>query len=169
MSETFITIIAIMVSVVLLFVVPFMATANQNDRITQSSVQAILDNFTNTVAREGKITESTYRDLIQGLHATGNTYDVALEIQILNENPGSKGEDIIGENIYYSEYTSTITEKITENSPYVLHQGDYVIVNVKNTNVTTATQIKNFLYSIMGKDTIAIEASSSILIPKTGY
>jgi len=45
MSETFITIIAIMVSVVLLFVVPFMATANQNDRITQSSVQAILDNF----------------------------------------------------------------------------------------------------------------------------
>lgn len=169
MSDTFITIIAIMVAVVLMFVVPFMTTANQNDRITQSSVQAILDDFTNTVAREGKITESTYRDLIEALHATGNTYDVSLEVQLLNENPGSKGDDVIGENIYYSEYTSTIESKITTNSPYPLHQGDYVIVNVKNTNITTATQIKNFLYSLMGKDTIAIEASSTIMVPKTGY
>ncbi len=168
MSDTFITIMAIMLVVVLMFVVPFMATANQNDRITQSAVQTILDDFTNTVAREGKITESTYRELIQTLDATGNTYAVTLEVRKINDNPGAKGDnkDVIGENIYYSEYTATIEEKIQTEGEYPLEQGDYVIANVKNTNVTTGTQLKNFFYNLMGKDTIAIQASSTILVAK---
>lgn len=170
MSETFITIIAIMSAVVLMFAVPFIATANQNEKITQSAIQTILDNFTNTVAREGKISKSTYNDLIEELHATGNTYDVSLEVQLIDDNPGAKGDnkDVIGENIYYSEYTSTIVEKLNEGD-YLLHQGDYVIANVKNTNVTTMTAIKNFFYGLVGKETIALDASSTILISKTGY
>ncbi len=168
MSDTFITIIAIVVVIVLMFVVPFMATANQNDRITQSSVQTILDNFTNTVAREGKITQSTYRDFIQTLNATGNTYAVSIEVKKIDDNPGAKGDtkNVIGENIYYSEFTSEIERRIDEDGEYPLEQGDYLIVNVRNTNITTGTGLKNFFYSITGKDTIAIEASSTILVSK---
>ena len=168
MSDTFITIIAIVVVIVLMFVVPFMATANQNDRITQSSVQTILDNFTNTVAREGKITQSTYRDFIQTLNATGNTYAVSIEVKKIDDNPGAKGDtkNVIGENRYYSEFTSEIERRIDEDGEYPLEQGDYLIVNVRNTNITTGTGLKNFFYSITGKDTIAIEASSTILVSK---
>ncbi len=171
MSDTFITIMAIMLVVVLMFVIPFMATANQNDRITQSSVQTILDNFTNTVSREGKITESTYRDLVDELEATGNTYSVALEVRRMSDNPGAKGDkkDVIGENIYYSEYTADVVRSLSDPSngyTYELNKGDKVITSVKNTNITTGTQLKNFFYSLMGKDTIAIEASSTALIAK---
>lgn len=170
MQDSFITIMAIMIVLILMFVVPFMATANQNDRITKSNVQTIVDNFTNTVAREGKITESTYRDLVQALNSTGNTYSVNLEVQVLDQNPNSlKGSSAIGENEHYSEFTESITKEIDTNGVYQLHQGDFVIVNVKNTNITMATKLKNYLYSIMGKDTIAIEVSSSTMISKNGY
>lgn len=54
MSDTFITIIAVMIVAVTLFVIPVMATANQNDNITQTAVQTIVSEFVNTSAKEGK-------------------------------------------------------------------------------------------------------------------
>ena len=168
MSDTFITIIAVMVVAVTLFVIPVTATANQNDNITQTAVQTIVSEFVNTSAKEGKITINNYDNFIQKLFATGNSYDVEIEVQILDDNPGRKGVKAIGENIYYSEFTNSIVEKIEQDNVYLLKQGDYVKAKVKNTNVTFGTQVKNFIYSILGKDTIAIEASGSALVSTTG-
>lgn len=168
MSDTFITIIAVMIVTVTLFVIPVMATANQNDNITQTAVQTIVSEFVNTSAKEGKITINNYDNFIQKLFATGNSYDVEIEVQILDDNPGRKGVKAIGENIYYSEFTNSIVEKIEQDNVYLLKQGDYVKAKVKNTNVTFGTQVKNFIYSILGKDTIAIEASGSALVSTTG-
>ena len=103
MSDTFITIIAVMIVAVTLFVIPVMATANQNDNITQTAVQTIVSEFVNTSAKEGKITINNYDNFIQKLFATGNSYDVEIEVQILDDNPGRKGVKAIGENIYYSD------------------------------------------------------------------
>lgn len=170
MSDTFITVMAVMITALLLFIVPVMATANQNDAITQTSVQAIVSEFVNTAAKEGKITESNYDNFVQKLYATGNSYSIDLEVRVFDDNPGKKGENlnVIGENIYYSVFTNTITDKIDNEGVYKLKQGDYVMAKVQNTNVTMGTQLKNFIYSIMGKDTIAIEASSSALVTTTG-
>lgn len=170
MSDTFITIMAVIIVAVIMFVFPLMATANQNDSITQTSVQTMVSDFVNTVAKEGKITRSNYDNFIQKLYATGNSYDIELEVQILDDNPGAKGENIkvIGENIYYSEFTTAIVSKLDSEGEYKLKQGDYILAKVTNTNVTFGTQMKNFFYSIMGKDTIAIEASASALVTTTG-
>ena len=170
MSDTFITIMAVIIVAVIMFVFPLMATANQNDSITQTSVQTMVSDFVNTVAKEGKITRSNYDNFIQKLYATGNSYDVELEVQILDDNPGAKGENIkvIGENIYYSEFTTAIVSKLDSEGEYKLKQGDYILAKVTNTNVTFGTQMKNFFYSIMGKDTIAIEASASAPVRTTG-
>ena len=170
MSDTFITIMVVMVAVVALFIIPVMATANQNDAITQTSVQTIVSDFVNTAAREGKITMNNYDNFMQKLSATGNSYDVELEVQILDDNPGRKGDNInvIGENIYYSEFKNSVESKLETDGVYKLKQGDYIKARVRNTNVTFGTQFKNFIYSIAGKDTIAIEASSSALVTTTG-
>lgn len=169
MSDTFITVIVVMVVAVLMFVFPLMATANQNDSITQTAVQTMVSEFANTVAKEGKVTESNYNEFVQKLYATGNSYRVELEAQILDDNPAKKGDnkDVIGENIYYSVYTNTIENTVNTGNEYKLKQGDYFIVKVTNTNVTMGTQVKNFFYSIIGKDTIAIEASANALVTTT--
>ena len=57
MSDTFITIMVVLVAVVALFIIPVMATANQNDKVTQTAVQTIVAEFVNTSTKEGKITE----------------------------------------------------------------------------------------------------------------
>ena len=170
MSDTFITVIAIMTVALIMFIFPLMATANQNDSITQTSVQTMVSDFVNTVAKEGKITQSNYDEFLQKLYATGNSYAVELEVQILDDNTSKKGENInvIGENIYYSVFTNDIEEKLKSDQVYKLKQGDYIKAKVQNTNVTFGTQMKNFMYSLMGRDTIAIEASGSALVTTTG-
>lgn len=170
MSDTFITIIAVIAVALVMFIFPLMATANQNDNITQTAVQTIISDFVNTAAKEGKITENNYDNFIQKLYATGNTYSVELEVQVLDDNPGAKGDnkDKIGENIYYSEFTNTIIQDITDTGKYLMKQGDYIRASVYNTNVTFGTQLKNFMYTIVGKDTIAIEANASALVTTTG-
>lgn len=170
MSDTFITIIVIVVVGLVMFAFPLIATANQNDKITQTAVQALVSNFVNTAAKEGKITADNYDSFIQKLYATGNTYDVELEVQVLDDNPGKKGNNIdtIGENIAYSVYTNTIQNELDTKNVYLLKQGDYIKAKVLNNNVTFGTQLKNILYSLVGKDTIAIEAKGSALVTKTG-
>ena len=175
MSDTLITIIAIFLAAILMFIFPLMTTASQNDEITQVAVQSIVSDFTNKVAQQGKITENDYDEFIQKLHATGNTFDIELEAKILDENPGKKTttttQDMIGENIYYSEYTSTIEERLyndSTNNTYDLKKGDYIIASVKNTNTTMGTHLRNFFYKITGRDTYIIGATSSTLVVNTG-
>lgn len=172
MSDTLITIIAIFLAATLMFIFPLMATASQNDEIAQIAVQSIVSDFTNKVAQEGKITSSTYDEFIQKLHATGNTYDVELEAKILDENPGKKttstSQTMIGENVYYSVYTSEIENKINADNKYNLKKGDYIVASVKNTNITMGTQLKNFFYKLVGKDTYTIGATVSTLVTNTG-
>lgn len=173
MSDTFITVSLIILGLGILFLFPVMAAANQNDAITESSIQAIVSDFVNTSAKEGKITQTNYDTFIQQLNATGNTYSVELEVSHLDDNIENKGssssnKDVIGENIYYSVFNNEIIPKIESNGVYYMYKGDYIKATVKNTNVTFGTQMKNFLYSLVGNDTIAIEVSESSLVTTTG-
>ena len=167
MSDTFMTITAVMVMVVLLFAVPMIATANQNDAITQTSVETMISDFVNTAAREGKITNTNYDAFIQKLYATGNSYDVSIEVQTMDTNLVNKNGKAIGENAYYSVFKNDIENTLKLGKDYNLKQGDRIIAKVENTNVTFGTQFKNFMYSIMGKDIIAIEASGTALVSTT--
>ena len=168
MSKIFITIIlGVTVSVVFL-VVPLVATSSQNDNITETAIQAILSDFVNTVGKEGKLTKNTLDELNSKLNATGNTYDLEIEVQVLDDNPGEKGTNIdaLGENIYYSVFN--VVEEVENNGVYLLKEGDRVIAKVENTNITDSTQFWNWIYKVVGHDTIAIEASSSALVTTTG-
>lgn len=172
MQDTLITIIAIFAGAVLMFVFPLMATTSAQEGISQTAVQTLVSDFANTVATKGKITPGDYNAFVQKLQATGNTYEVEIEHQILDENPGKKSvatsADALGENIYYSVFTTDIMDDINQNKDYLLKKGDYIIVTVKNTNVTMATQVKNFFYKIVGNDTYTIAANASVLVINTG-
>ena len=168
MSDLFITIMAVIIAVVLLFAVPIIASTNQNDTITQTAVESLVSDFVNTASREGKITRSNYDAFIQKLYATGNSYDISIEVQKMDKiNLVNKNGSAIGENAYYSVFKNDIEAVLDSGEDYHLSQGDRVIAKVHNTNVTFGTQFKNFMYNLMGKDTIAIEASSSALVSTT--
>ena len=163
MDDTIIAIIGIFVAIILMFVFPIMEMASKNDELSQTIVQVVTSDFANNAARQGKITKFDYDDLVQKLNATGNIYDIQIEVQILDDNPtrtstGSTSD--LKDGKYYSVFTSSIMEKLNgSEGEYILKKDDYIIVTVKNTNVTMATELKNMFYNLIGKETYTIGAS----------
>ena len=176
MSDTFITLVAIILAAVLVIVVPLVATSERVDTVSQSDVETLTSNFVDEIRTTGKLTLADYDKFLEGLTSTGNTYDVNLEFKILDENPGKKSlqttKDKIGENVYYSIYTTQIVENYLENeqqkNTYNLKQGDIVSITVRNTNLTLSQQLKNFTYKVVGNDTYTISASKSGLVIGNG-
>lgn len=170
MSDTLITIIAVFLAAILMFVFPLMAISNTQDDISQVAVQSLVSEFINNAATKGKITEEDYNSFVSRLYSTSNTYDVQLEHKIMTTNPNKGVSNQLGENLYYSVYNTTILDKDNgvRSGEYILKKGDYISCTVKNTNTTLAAQVKNFIYSIVGKDTYTIAASASALVVNTG-
>lgn len=174
MGDTLITVVAIFLAAILMFVFPLMSISERNDDIALLGVQTQTVEFVDNIRATGKITQENYDAFIQTLAATGNSYDVEIETRILDENPGKKTSqtttDKIGENIYYSEYTSQIEEKLQKsaNKTVNLKEGDIVSVSVKNTNTTIAQMLKNFFYSISGNESYNISAQHAGVVMTNG-
>ena len=174
MSDTLMSIIGIFLAIVIMFVFPLMELAGKGDEVSQTVVEVAVSDFVNTVATTGQITWSDYNKLLQKLYSTGNSFDIQIEAQILDDNPRrattTASSNVLGEYRYYSVYTNTILSELekSENSKYQLKNDDYIIVSVKNTNTTMGTQLKNLLYNLIGKDTYTIGTSSSALVLNTG-
>ena len=172
MSDTLITVIAIALAAVLMFVFPLMTMSDRTDDVSQLAVETATTDFVDEVRTTGKITPDKYSKFIENIGSTGNTYNVEMQVQVLDENPGKKTiqstQDKIGENVYYSVYTSQIEEVLNNNKNYNLKEGDLFSVNVKNTNQTLAQQLKNFFYTVVGNDTYTIAASHGGMVTATG-
>ena len=172
MSDTLITVLAIALAAVLMFVFPLMTMSDRTDDVSQLAVETATTDFVDEVRTTGKITPDKYSKFIENIGSTGNTYNVEMQVQVLDENPGKKTtqsqKDKIGENVYYSVYTSQIEDILNSNKNYNLKEGDLFSVNVKNTNQTLAQQLKNFFYTVVGNDTYTIAASHGGMVTATG-
>lgn len=168
MSDTLITVVAIFLAAGLIFVVPLMTMADRLDTTSQAEVEAIVSDFVDEIRSTGKITQEKYNKFIDNLTSLGYLFDVSMEIKVLDENPGKKtsqtAKDKIGENVYYSEYTSQIEQELEKNGIKKLKTGDIVLVTVKNKNLTLAQQMKQFMYKIVGNDTASVVASKAGMV-----
>ena len=175
MGDSVITVVAIFLAAILMFVFPLMSVAERNDDIAQLSAQTITSEFVDNARSIGKVTMEDYATFGDKLGATGNSYDIEMEIKVLDENIGKKSawtnKEVIGENVYYSIYTSQILEVLMAddgNGVYSMKQGDYFSVSIKNTNQTIAQLLRSFFYSIAGKDTYQVAAQHSGMVTSTG-
>ena len=162
MGDSIITIVAIFLAAILMFIFPIMSLSERSDDIAQLSLQTTTAEFVDNIRATGKLTLDDYDKFLNTLTATGNSFDVDIQIQKLDENPGVKvtqgQKDKIGENIYYSVYTSQIMDELNANNEIKLKEGDIVSVTVKNTNKTISQLLRNFFYRVSGNDTYQISA-----------
>lgn len=180
MSDSFMTIIGIVIAVILMFVWPLLAMSERTDDISQTVVQSATSEFVDKISIAGQIKYADYDAFAQKITATGNTYDIEIEVQHLDENPGKKSVttsgDLIGENVRYSTFTSEILREMDEPDPvthapknyYPLKKGDNVIVTVKNTNRTLAQLLRTTFYRVTGEDSAQVAASASSMVVNTG-
>lgn len=163
MGDSIITIVAIFVATILMFVFPMLAVAERTDDISQVTVQTATVDFVENIRATGKMQAADYDAYVQKLASTGNSYDIEIERQVLDENPSKKvtwaKSKKIGENVYYSEYTSQILADIEANGVKNFKEGDIVSITVKNTNTTLSQMLRNFFYTVTGQGTVQVEAS----------
>lgn len=173
MGDSLITVVTILLAAILMFIFPMMAISERNDDVSELTVQTAVAEFVNNSRNIGKITEANYSKLISTLNSTGNTYDVQMEIQVIDENPAKKGpitatETKIGENIYYSIYTTQILEDLEDDGNKYMKEGDILTVTASNTNNTISQMLKNFFYGLTGNDTYSIVGSLSGFVTVDG-
>lgn len=174
MSDTLVTVIAIFLAAILMFIFPMMSVAERSDDISQLAVQTATTEFVDNSRAIGCITLENYSKLVSTIATTGNTFDIEMELKVLDENIGKKSAwtqgDVIGENIYYSIYTSQIVEVLedSEKGVYNMKEGDIFSVSVKNTNKTMSQTIRGIFYSISGADTYSIAAQHAGVVTATG-
>lgn len=172
MGDTLITIVAIALAAVLMFVFPLMTMADRTDDVSQLAVETATTEFVDDIRLTGKLTQDKYDKFVANISATGNAYDVEMELKVLDENPGKKTTQAvqtkIGENVYYSMYTSQILDVLDGNGVQILKEGDIFSASVKNTNSTLSQQLKNFFYKVSGNDTYTIAAEHAGIVTANG-
>ena len=166
MGDSAVTIIAIFLAAILMFVFPLMTMADKSDDVSQLSVQTATTDFTNKIRTTGYLSQDDYDNFILTLSSTGNAYDAEITVQKLDQNPAKKSSGdttAIGQNVYYTMYTKQVLDSL----PLSLTEGDIVSVNVQNTNTTIAGQLRNFMYKVTGNSTGNIVAQESGIVTKT--
>lgn len=176
MGDSFVTIISIFLAAILMFVFPLMSVSEKSDSISQLTVQTATTDFVDKVRTTGQLTLDDYDKYIQTITSTGNSFDVEMMVQVMDENIGVKTTTAektkIGENIYYTLYTSQLEELLnnTSNTKHrlSLKEGDRVSVTVKNTNTTIAQTLRNFFYKVAGNDTYQIAVQYAGIVTVNG-
>ena len=154
MNDTLMTVGAIFLAAVLMFIFPLMSTADRTDDVSQQVVKAKTQEF------------------VKAVGATGNSYNVDMQVQVLDESASKKtttaASTKVGENYYYKEYNDQIQGALGQSGVYRLKQGDMVSVEVKNTNKTISQVLKNFMYKVTGKGNSNISAQYSGIVNVNG-
>ena len=173
MNDTLVTIIAIFIAAILMFVFPLMTIADRNDDITQQAVQQETGEVVDKVRNVGAITQADLTEYKEKLSALDHTFDTSIEVKVKDDNVGKKTtwttSSVVGENVYYSIYTEAIEEQIYGSAgKYPLKEGDIVSVSSVNTDTTIAQSLRNAFYAITGKGTYQISGSHAGVVQNNG-
>ena len=149
MGDSLITVVAIFLAAILMFIFPLMSLAERTDDISQLAVQTATTEFVDDIRTTGKMTLDDYEAYLGELNSTGNSFDVEMLIQQLDENPGKKTTQTeatkIGENLYYNIYTTQIMDKLNTTGRITLKEGDIVTVTVKKYKSNNLSNVKKLL------------------------
>ena len=172
MGDSLITVVAIFLAAILMFIFPLMSLAERNDDISEVAVQTATTEFVDNVRTTGVMTLEDYDDYLSEISATGNSFDIEVLIQQLDENPGVKVTQAeatkIGENLYYNMYTTQVEQQLDSTGRIVLKEGDIITVTARNTNQTISQMLRNFFYMISGNDSYQIEGRHTGVVSVNG-
>ena len=171
MEDTTLSITGIIIAAIIMFIVPLVMIADRSDDISQLLVETYTAEFVDDIIKTGEITNEDYEQYLISLGTSGNTYEVNIELKILDENPSRRYTNYTGatgENSYYSLFTSQIEEELNRNERMVLKEGDTISVTTSNSSKTLSQTLKNIYYTVSGGELHIISATSSGTVAVNG-
>lgn len=148
--NSFSKIIAILISVFLLFIAPILYLAQKQDAIILTVVEKETTDFINTVRNNGYVNRDMYQQYINKIDKTGNIYDIQIchaHKKTVPNYDESTNTVLEGYNSYFiNTYQDEIFGAFDKGEEYDFNQGDYISITVKNRNKTMATRIMEAIY-----------------------
>ena len=78
MGDSLITVVAIFLAAILMFIFPLMSLAERTDDISQLAVQTATTEFVDNVRTTGVMTLDDYDAYLNEISSTGNSFDIVL-------------------------------------------------------------------------------------------
>ena len=162
MDDNLSFVVAVLLSVLLLIFFPLYNAFERQDDISYEVALRSLINFTDDVRQSGYLTKERYETFVNELIATGNTFDIRLEghkkkLNRLNNNEVVENYEIDYNRDIFKQLDLKFIdnpESFVKSEAYLLEDGDYFYVKIKNTNVTQATMIFGIIAGLREKTKI---------------
>lgn len=169
LGDSLTTIIVIFLAAGLMFILPMSAIADMNDKEALAMLQSYTTEVGNQVCREGKLTRDMLDSFNQKINATGNSYEVEIQLHIADTNPGKKTEyQNFGDPEYVIYFTNDVMEWLEKDGCILLKEGDFIVISVKNTNTTISQMFKIVLYGLSGNQSHLLSSQYSGAVLATG-
>ncbi len=135
---------ALILGLVAIFVVPTQAlSANVNNSV-QTIVNEAVTGFVDQTRAQGYVTTADYDELMYTLENTGNTYDINVELleqQYYSDGTGGYISTLVPTtDVELSDYLHPSTGEMMT---YTMKAGDYIQVQVVQTNVNVSQRLSN--------------------------
>lgn len=144
-------ILALIISVLLLFIIPLQNMFQRQDDISYTIVYTESNKFIDTARDIGYFNEEMYLNFINKLKSTGNIYNITLEHYYKRYIPIYDSTDTIYLNKYTISYEGIYTDDILEDLKnegiYKMKSGDLIYINVTNTSKTKASKLRDIIYN----------------------
>ena len=133
--------IMIPIIIILIFLMQNKTSLEDTARI---DIQTEFTTFVDKIRNTGKITNTDYNELLEQINANGNTYELSIGIQTLEEHTTNKiyDEDTqVGENIFYETYTGQVLDSLNSTGIYLLQEGSIIkieLINSKNKEIVAS-------------------------------
>lgn len=180
-NSTITTILIIVIVGGLVFIGPLITLTGRIDDVAQQEVKAIVEEYVTDILNTGEITRENYQAFENKLNATGELYDIEIELSVLDENMDVKlaqaNKDKIGENGYVIYCTTQILPAIGikvddqivgTDDKILMNPGDKISVTAKSVSPTANKSLLNSLFGISSAGEETITASSSGMCKVSG-
>ena len=133
--------IMIPIIIILIFLMQNITSLEDTARV---DIQTEFTTFVDKIRNTGKITNTDYNELLAQINDNGNSYELSIGIQTLDEYTTNKiyDEDTqVGENISYETYTGQVLDSLNSTGMYLLQEGSIIkveLINSKNKEIVAS-------------------------------
>lgn len=117
--------------IISLFLLSYNLKLKEDEEII--NIQTEFEHFVDKACNTGKITNDDYNNLMSKLNSSGNSYELSIGIQHMDNdklNKNNKEDTQIGENTFYDTYTEQMLNSLNNQGEYLLNEGDVIQIKI---------------------------------------
>ena len=136
--------IAIVLLVVLIFIIPIGCIQKKTEKQVTIYVREVAEAFLADIIKEGRITVTTWEDMLRSTECSGRMHSVEVTI---GKRKDWYEEDNKAENLYSVVYGTEYEKKLYEDGVYHLGKGDLVSITIER---KMESDVPEWIYRLLG-------------------